>query len=377
MSVSPSTQQPIRWGIVGTGWMAERFAVTLSTTPEAQLYAVASRTLERAESFARRRGVSKAYGSCEALLEDDSVDIVYVATPVTRHREDCLACFGAGKPVLCEKPFAVTAAEARDIVDASRQASLFCMEAMWMRFHPLLQQTRELVRIGALGDIGLIQAEISTRKRPDPHDRAMRPDLEGGALLDLGIYPISLSHYLFGRPDDVVARLKMHPLGVDETASLVLSYPNLIGTFTASIGAGLSGKAAIIGSTRRIDLGPSFINPPWMLVSEIPEAPVRQSAVPQAVHAESRARKIIRSIPYARTVNDLISTWRSELDARLKVEAKGRFTHAPPGTNAIRLEAEEAMRCVREGRTESKIMPLSDTVDVLETMDRARSAARI
>ena len=377
MPIGPSKQGAIRWGLVGTGWIAERFALSLATTPGAHLYAVASRTRERAESFARRRGVSKAYGSYEELYEDKSVDVVYIATPVTRHREDCLACLGAGKPVLCEKPFTVNAVEAREVVEAARRESLFCMEAMWMRFHPLLQKTRELVRTGALGEVGLIQAEISTRKRPDPNDRAMRPDLGGGALLDLGIYTVSLSHYLFGRPDDVVARVKMHPLGVDETVSLVLSYPNVLGTFTASIGANLSGKAVIIGSTRRLDLGNSFIDPKWMLVSEIPEAPVRHSEVPQSPNNESRCWKMIRAIPYARTVRDSVLQLRSILDARLGGVAKGSLTHVPPGTNALRLEAEEVMRCLREGRTESEIMSLSDTVGVLETMDRARSATRI
>ncbi len=368
MPTGPSKQETISWGILGTGWIAERFALALAASPRASLRAVASRTLDNATQFARRHGISKAYGSYDELVEDKNVDVVYIATPVTRHREDCLTCLNAGKAVLCEKPFAVTAAEAREVVNVARHKSLFCMEAMWMRFHPLVQQARDLVRSGGLGEIGLIQAEISTRKRPDPNDRAMRPDLAGGAFLDLGIYAVSLSHFLLGRPGDVVARMKMHPLGVDETTTFVLSYPDAIGTFTVSIGASLSEKAVIVGSKGRLDLGRPFINPRWMRVSRIAEAPARPSAP-----VDSRRKKLLRAIPYSGALRDSVSRMKSFLDARLEFMPKGALSHVPLGTNALRLEAEEVMRCLREGRTESEVMPLDDTVDVLETMDRLRS----
>jgi predicted dehydrogenase len=145
----------------------------------------------------------------------------------------------------------------------------------------------------------------------------MRPDLSGGALLDLGIYAVSLSHFLFGRPDDVVVRVKMHPLGVDETATFVLSYPNTMGVFTVRIGASLSETAAIIGSTGRIDLGRTFISPRWMRVSRIAEAPARQSA-----HAVSRGGKFLRAIPYGHILRNSILRMKSFLNARMEFFAE-------------------------------------------------------
>jgi hypothetical protein len=173
----------IRWGILGTGQIARTVAQDFRLVPEAVLLAVGSRDQTRAQAFARHHGIAKAYGSYEDLLQDRDIDVVYIATPQMRHRDDALACIGSGKAVLCEKPFTLNAREARTVIQAARRRGVFCMEAMWMRFIPLIREVKTRIDQGAIGDITHLTAEFGNPKPYDPQHRHFNPHLGGGCLL--------------------------------------------------------------------------------------------------------------------------------------------------------------------------------------------------
>ena len=223
--MSKHLDRPItRWGILGTGAAARAFAGDLRLLPEASLTAVGSRRLDRALVFASEFGARRAHEGVDELASDPEVDIVYVATPHIRHRDDGLACLAAGRAVLLEKPFAVNAAEARAVIEQARRLRLFCMEAMWMRFHPLILKVHAQIRAGALGSIRLLTAEFGYPTPFDPENRFFDRRLAGGALLDRGVYLIALAHLLLGPPDDAVGNATIGPTGVDEEVSLLLIY---------------------------------------------------------------------------------------------------------------------------------------------------------
>ncbi len=218
--------KPIRWGILGTGGMASALALELAGLPDAQIAAVGSRDAVAAAEFAARPRAGRSYGSYSGVVEDPDVDVVYVATINSTHRDLCLKCLDAGKPVLCEKPFALNAGQARDVVLRARERGLFCMEAMWMRFVPGVVRLKQLVDEGAIGNPRLLVANIGYPFVTNPAGRQFNAAMGGGALLDLGVYLISLAYYLFGQPDSVTGRATLTAAGIDDTATMVLGFPN-------------------------------------------------------------------------------------------------------------------------------------------------------
>ncbi len=192
--------QTIRWGILGTGWIANEFAQGLAQLPDADLVAVGSRTRESAQRFAEQYGIPNRHASYQALVNDAEVDVIYVATPNPLHREHVLLCLASGKPVLCEKPFALNAREAEAMVQVAREKKLFLMEAMWSRFFPLMAKVRSLLADGAIGEVQMLVADLSIHFDFDPADRRYALDLGGGALLDLGVYLVSFASMIMGPP---------------------------------------------------------------------------------------------------------------------------------------------------------------------------------
>jgi predicted dehydrogenase len=203
-------------------------------------------------------GAKVGYGSYEALVADDEVDIVYVATLASLHRDHCLLALKAGKPVLCEKPFALNAADARAIASAAADARVFCMEAMWMRFSPLVQQVREQVRSDGLGPVKFFMANIGYRSALSRLEDA---EPGRGALLNFGVYGVSLAHFLFGPPRAVRADMKTHQSGLDMSFSASLEYPDLLATVQGSVAVTMTNDAIVIGTKGRLRLGSPFINP--------------------------------------------------------------------------------------------------------------------
>ena len=217
-----ATHRPLRWGIIGTGRIARIFATELAVSPDAALAAVGSRTARAAAAFAADFAGVRAHGSWTDLVGDDRVDAVYVATPHPWHAEAALLAVRAGRHVLVEKPFTMDAHQARDVVAAARAAGVFCLEAMWTRFLPHSLRIRHLVADGAIGEPVSLTADVGQWFPPDPGHRLFAPALGGGALLDMGVYPVSWASMLLGRPSEVLAVSDPAFTGVDATATLLV-----------------------------------------------------------------------------------------------------------------------------------------------------------
>lgn len=314
---------PFRWGILGLGHIARSFAAGLRDTSGAVLVAGATRSQQRADAFANEFNVAKCYTSYEQLYADPEVDGIYIATRHPDHACAALAAIRAGKPVLVEKPFTINAREATEVVKAARQHKVFCMEAMWTRFLPLMQRLKQLVQEGTIGDVRLIQADFSFCSAFDPGSRIFDRSLGGGALLDVGVYPISFACMLLGRPIEATGLATIGETGVDEQAAMVISFhEGRIASLACGTRARSQNEASIIGTQGRITL-----HAPWW-------------------------------IPRSMTI-----TRPDQQDEAIDVPFEG---------NGYNYEAAELMRCVRAGVIESPMLPLDESLDVMRTMDTLR-----
>jgi predicted dehydrogenase len=357
----------IRWGVVGTGTIARAFAEDLRLLPDASLCAVASRNRDRAQAFLKEfgGGQGRTHDSVEELARNPEVDVVYVATPHTRHKDDCMACLEGGRAVLCEKPFTVDANEARAVVAQARKSQKFCMEAMWMRFHPLVLKVRDLVQSGKLGEIRLLTADFGYPTSFDPESRFFNPTLGGGALLDRGVYPLSLAYFLLGRPNEVVGQATIGTTGVDEQETTLLSYSSgALAVLAASLRSRLRNEAVIIGTEGRIRIHEPFYAPSritWTRTRE-PVGPV-----PAASSGSGGWKSRIKRNPLLRRAVDHVA--RPLLGA-IRRDSTTITEHI--AGQGYQFEAAEAMRCIRAGVLESPIMSLDDSVAILESTDALR-----
>ena len=314
-----------RWGILGTGAIARQFVEGLSSLPDADVLAVGSRSEASAAEFADERGIPRRYASYEDLAADPDVDIVYVATPHPFHAENAELCLEAGKAVLCEKPFTVNAAETERVVRLARDRGLFLMEGMWTRFLPLMEKLRRLVSEGAIGEVRMLNVDFGFRADLDPASRLFDPKLGGGALLDVGVYCVSLASMVLGRPSGSVGLSHLGETGVDEQASVVLEHEGgRLANLSIGIRTATPQEATIMGTD-----GYFRVHSPW---------------------------------------------WRP---TRMTIFRQGEGTEtieAPVSGNGFNYEAAEVMRCLEAGVTESEIMPLDETLSVMRTMDGIRAA---
>ncbi|WP_382307638.1 Gfo/Idh/MocA family protein [Herbiconiux sp. UC225_62] len=246
--------QSIRWGILGTGGIADSFVKDLLATG-LTVTAVGSRTQESADAFAERFGIAAAHGSYEALVADPSVDVVYVATPHTFHAENALLAIAAGKHVLVEKAFTLNGAEAQRVADAAAQADVVVMEAMWTRFLPHMVRIREIIAAGTLGDVRTVIADHGQKLPSDPDHRINNPALGGGGLLDLAIYPVSFAVDILGLPTRVLASASMTPTGVDRQTALIFEHEGGRQSISQSaVDAAGPVRGAVIGTDGWIDI---------------------------------------------------------------------------------------------------------------------------
>ena len=215
---------PIGLGIIGLGKIAGKFSADLKFVEGTELYAVASRSQQNADAFASEHNAKKAYGSYLQLIQDVDVDVIYVATPHVHHAEISIACLKAGKAVLCEKPFAMNSAQVREMIASAVQNKVFLMEALWTRFFPSTQHVLELCASGQIGDIRMVQADFGFSAEYDITKRLFNKALGGGALLDIGIYPLYLSYLLLGNPLQVAAQAHIGETGVDHSIAMLLKY---------------------------------------------------------------------------------------------------------------------------------------------------------
>ena len=319
--LDPLTAPPLRWGILGAGGIARTFARDVPAHSSGRVVAVGSRNEAKATDFAREHGVTRAHGSYADLVADDDVQAVYVATPHSEHREHALLAIEAGKHVLVEKAFTRNAAEAREVFDAARQRGVFVMEAMWSRFLPHMVAIRHLVSSGAIGEVVSLHADHGQQLDHDPDGRLLNPALAGGALLDLGVYPVSLAHDILGAPDDVLAAGALTQTDVDGQETVLLRYgARTLAVCSATLWAVTPGRAAISGTEGMIEVDGPF---------------------------------------YAAT----------SYTVRRGTES---VTIAPDFTAGFQYQAAEAARCIDAGLQESATMSWADTLAVLTTMDEVR-----
>jgi predicted dehydrogenase len=315
--------EKIRWGIAATGSIARAFAQGLTFVDDAELVAVASRTTARALEFADEVGVVNVHGSYRALANDPEVDIVYVASPHARHHDDAVLFLDAGKHVLCEKPMALSAVQVRAMADAARRNGRFLMEALWSRFLPAYEVLVQVLDDGAIGQPRLVEADFGFRIPVDPEHRLFDLAQGGGALLDLGIYPLNLAFLVLGRPVEVRAVAGLGVTGADEQTAAVLRHRDgALSTVKAAIRTNLACTARISGAEGAIDI-PAFMHCPQHLLVTTP-------------------------------------TGVERIDA-------------PMVGNGLHHQVHEVHRCLRAGLTESPVMPVSESLALAETMDDIRA----
>ncbi|MER5433807.1 Gfo/Idh/MocA family oxidoreductase [Streptomyces sp. NPDC002588] len=320
------TTDTVRWGILATGGIAAAFTADLIDLPDAEVVAVASRTETGAKAFGERFGIPRAYGDWAALAADEDIDVVYVATPHSAHRAAAGLCLEAGRNVLCEKAFTLDVREAEELVALARDHDRFLMEAMWMYCNPLIRRLTALIDDGAIGEVRTVQADFGLEGPFPPSHRLRDPAQGGGALLDLGVYPVSFAHLLLGEPTGVSAQAALSAEGVDLQTALALSWDSgALAALHCSLVGGTGTSASVTGSRGRIDIPAGFFHP------------------------------------------DRFVLHRAGRDAE-------EFTADPADgpRNTLRHEAREVMRALRAGETESPLVPLDGTLAVMRTLDAVR-----
>ncbi len=250
-----TTTKKIQWGLIGLGNIAHQFAKDLRLVPDAAIYAVASRSTEKAAAFAAQYQAAKSYGDYDAILEDPAVDIIYIATPHDSHAELCIKALAAGKHVLCEKPIAINLEQAKSMIAASKKYNKFLMEAFWTRFNPSVQEALQKVADGDIGDIRYINADFAFHV-PNPQGRMTNIDNGGGSLLDMGVYPLFLSYVVLGMPEKIMASANFFSSGADEQTSMILHYKNAQAVLHSSFVSSSNMIATISGTQGRINLHP-------------------------------------------------------------------------------------------------------------------------
>jgi predicted dehydrogenase len=313
----------LRWGILGTGLIARTFASDLQLTDSGVVTAVGSRSQDSADEFADAFDITNRHASYEALVADPDVDVIYVATPHPMHRDNAILALKAGKPVLVEKPFTMNAAEAREVVQVARENGLFAMEAMWTRFLPHIRVVRDWLDKGELGEIVTVSADHGQWFAEDPKFRLFAPELGGGALLDLGIYPVSFASMVLGTPNRIVSISDPAFTGVDAQTSILLGYTDgAQAVLTCTLRAKSPTRASIVGTDARIEIDGDF---------------------------------------YAPTRVTLISRNGDSTSIEIAHERRG-----------LRHQADEVARRIASGDLESPLMTLDETISIMDTMDTVR-----
>ncbi len=324
----------INWGILATGKIASTVAKAIKfmeadKANNTELLAVASRSLNKAENFAEEHNIKKAYGSYEELLSDREIDVVYVATPMSCHYENVKLCLNAGKNVLCEKSVTLSAGEFKELMDLAQKKGLFLMEAMWMKFLPAFKKTKEWAESGKIGEIKMIKADFSNIVPYDENDRLFRSDLGGGAILDLGVYPISfVCSFLGSSPEEIHTFSHIGRSQVDYDDSIILKYKNAVGVTFCGFDFENENKAIIVGEKGRIVMGNWF---------------------------------------FSTAETTLFDDMGNPLE-------KQTFPHL---FNGYEYEIAEVNKRLREGKLQSDIVPLSDTLDIMRIMETCLNQAGV
>ncbi len=322
--------QKIRWGILGCGKIAAKFAADLQWVDDAELVAVASRDNTKSLEFAKQFQVPMAFNTYQALVECPSVDVIYIATPHGFHHEHATLCLNHRKAVLCEKAFALNHRQVSEMIELAREKKVFLMEALWTKFLPQYNKVVELIKAGEIGDVKMVEADFGFKAAIPTPQRLYDPALGGGALLDVGIYPVFLAVSLLGKPEMVNALMSPYESGVDEQIGMTLRFPNrTMAVLNASFAADTPVKATITGTHGTIHLFNRFHN----ATSRIKISKDKQPPVEISVHRE---------------------------------EGYG-----------YQFEARHVCQCLRDGLLESPVMSHTDSLLLIETLDRLRASCGI
>ncbi|MEA2068845.1 MAG: Gfo/Idh/MocA family oxidoreductase [Verrucomicrobiota bacterium] len=318
--------QDIKWGIIGCGGIANMFATSLQALETGTLLAGASRTPGRAAAFAEKHGMARVYTDYEALVADPDIDAVYIATTHNFHHENIKLCLGHGKHVLCEKPFTVNAAQTRELMELAREKNLFMMEAVWTRFLPAIGKLKELLAEGVIGEVLTVEADFSITGEFGAGHRLKNKALAGGALLDLGIYPITFASIIFGeQPVRIQSSAVIGGTGVDDRSFYLFDYEGGRRAMLSSSFTHNAPTEGIVCGTKGHIRVPGFL---WAHGFQIHR---EGEEVPETVH-----------LPYGEGEN-------------------------------FSFEIAHAMECIASGKPESNIMPPSETLAVMQTMDTLRA----
>jgi predicted dehydrogenase len=316
------------WAIIGPGKIAQKFASDLKLLPNANLYAVGSRNIDRAKEFAARHGFQKAYGSYKEVAEDPNVDVVYIASPHVGHYKDSLLCLNNGKAVLCEKPVAMNLQQCQKMLNAAKKNNVFFMEALWTRFIPSFLKCKELIEEGEIGDVLIVESDFCFKAPYEVEGRLFNPMLGGGSLLDIGLYPVFISLEILGKPLTVNAMATMSDTGVDSSCSMLFKHnDNKLSVLFSTLVADGRTEAIIHGSEGMIR-----INSQWHIPSTV----------------------------------DLIK----------KETGTVHFKFIEPGYG-YQYEAEEVMKCLDKKMTESPVFGWQKSIDLIATLDQIRKTASI
>ncbi len=315
------------WGIIGPGRIAGKFASAIREVPRARLYGVASRTLSKAEAFAAEHQATTVFESYEALAQSPDIDAIYIATPHTFHHAHSMLCLAHKKPVLCEKPLAINSRQVKEMLAFAQKQDTFLMEAIWTRFHPNILRCLDWIEKGEIGEPQFLRADFGFYNAFDPESRLFNMDLGGGALLDIGIYPLFLAQLIFGKPEKIQAMAALSPTGSDKWIDIQIRYPgDKLAHLHASVIVDTNIEAEIYGPEKKILLHNRWHNP----------AP--------------------------------ISLYQRQTCLR---------TETFPDRIGYAYEIEEVISCLDAGKKQSSLLPHAFSLQLMETMDEIRSQCNI
>lgn len=314
--------EKVRWGIIGLGNIAHQFATELALVEGAELKAVASRSLEKAQKFGKKYNCNKAYDSYDALMNDDEIDIIYIATPHDSHAELTIKCLKNNKHVLCEKPIALKYNDALHMVLASRENNKFFMEAFWTRFNPSVQEVFHKVKKGEIGQVKYINADFVFVVNRLENNRMTDTNLGGGSLLDIGVYPLFLAYLMLGIPNEILAKSNFHQTGADLQTSIILHYDNAQAILHSSFLSSSNMKATISGTQGRINL-----NSQWFMTESY-------------------------------------TLVKNNKKVKYKLPTKG---------NGYTYEIEECHKCIKQHKIESDLWSHQNSLDLIKIVDEIRS----
>ena len=307
-------EKKINWGILATGNIAHQFVKGLQVLPQANIVSVGSRTQSSADQFGEQYNIPNRHGSYEALANDPAVDVIYISTPHPMHYENTLLCLNAGKHVLCEKALALNGKQVAEMIELAKEKNLFFMEAMWMWFFPAIQKTKELLHNGVIGDPQLITASFGFYKSFDAQHRLFNPELGGGALLDIGIYPLALALDLFGVPALIRGEAVLGKTLVDEQISMHLQYEDQrTANLTASIRAFTPCEAEVCGTEGFIRLEKDFWHPRKLTITKPDEEKQTLEFSDKANGYEYEAQHVMDCITAGKIESDVMS-WQASMD---------------------------------------------------------------